>query len=146
LEIPLGNRAARAIWRRTLLQRMQAIEQYRAFVEQVAVDVKIAARNVNSAWDVIKHSREARFAAEEALKNLAHMPVDRENLPEVVQLKLDTQDRLAAAQQGEAQAVSDYNIAISDLEKAKGTILRYNNVLLEEQLPKLPDPDKAGLY
>jgi len=146
IEIPLGNRAARAIWRRTLLQRMQTIEQYRAYVEQVAVDVKIAARNVTSAWSAIEHSRQARFAAEEALRNLKNYPADQASRPEIVQLKLDTQDRLASAQQGEAQAISDYNIAISDLEKAKGTILRYNNVLLEEQLPKLPDPDKAGLY
>ena len=43
LEIPIGNRAARAIWKRALLQRMQSIEQYRALVDQISQDVTTAA-------------------------------------------------------------------------------------------------------
>jgi hypothetical protein len=54
--------------------------------------------------------------------------------PEFVQLELDQQQRLAEAERTEATAVQDYNIALARLEKAKGTILRYNNILMKEDV------------
>jgi outer membrane protein TolC len=134
LQIPLGNRAARAIWRRSLLQRMQAIEQYRSFVEQVAVDVKINARAVDTTWDIIRSSRRSRFAAEDALTRINTRERSGEPLtPEFVQTKLQLQDALAESLQNEAEAIANYNIALAQLEKSKGTLLRYNNVVLQEE-------------
>ena len=52
--------------------------------------------------------------------------------PTFVQLKLDQQAELADAAIRESTAISDYNFAIARLEQAKGTLLRYNNILLEE--------------
>ncbi len=49
-----------------------------------------------------------------------------------MQLKLDRQQELANSQQRENEAVSNYNIAIARLEQVKGTLLRYNNVIMEE--------------
>ena len=134
ITIPLGNRAARAVWRRALLQRMQAIEQYRSEVEQVSVDVKTSARAVKTSWDLIVEDRRARYDAEATIHSIlqrerAHEPLT----PEFVQLKLDRQQALAAALQSEANAVSSYNIALAQLERSKGTLLRYNNVVLQEQ-------------
>jgi outer membrane protein TolC len=138
LQVPLGNRAARSIWRRSLLQRMQAIEQYRSFVEQVAVDVKINARAVDTTWDIIRSSRRSRFAAEDALTRINTRERSGEPLtPEFVQTKLQLQDTLAQSLQSEAEAIANYNIALAQLEKAKGTLLRYNNVVLEEEPLKL---------
>ena len=58
--------------------------------------------------------------------------------PTFVQLKLDTQERLADARHNENQALANYNIALFKLEQAKGTLLRYNNVVMEEdQINKL---------
>jgi outer membrane protein TolC len=133
LQIPLGNRAARAIYRRSILQHMQAIEQYRSFIEQIAVDVKTSARAVVTAWEVIRSSRRSRFAAEDALTRINAREKSGEPLtPEFVQLKLQIQDALAQSQQSEAEAVANYNTALSQLEKSKGTILRYDNVVLQE--------------
>ena len=133
LQIPLGNRAARAIYRRSMLQHMQAIEQYRSFVEQISVDVKTRARAVVTAWESIRSSRRSRFAAEDALTRINAREKSGEPLtPEFVQLKLQIQDALAQSEQNEAEAVANYNIALSQLEKAKGTILRYDNVVLQE--------------
>jgi outer membrane protein len=138
LQIPLGNRAARAIYRRSILQHMQAIEQYRSYIEQIAVDVKTSARAVVTAWEVIRSSRRSRFAAEDALTRINAREKSGEPLtPEFVQLKLQIQDSVAQSQQSEAEAVANYNIALSQLEKSKGTILRYDNVVLQE------DPLKA---
>ncbi len=140
LNIPIGNRAARAIWKRSMLQRLQLIEQYRGLVEQVAVDVKTAARAVSASWDIIVQARRSRYAAEDTLKAIMDRIHANEPLrPEFVQLELDSQTNLAQAQRDEYGAIANYNIAIAQLEKAKGTLLRYNNVLLEEDLPNLEE-------
>jgi len=78
------------------------------------------------------------FAQQDALRAIQQREDNQEPLtPTFVQLKLDTQDRVASAQSNEAEAVSNYNIAIARLEQAKGTLLRYNNVVMaEEQLQK----------
>jgi outer membrane protein len=133
-EIPIGNRAARAVWQRALLQRQQAIDQYHAQVETVALEVKQATREVETTWNEIATSRAARFASESALTALEERERAGEPLtPTFVQLKLDTQERLAQARIVEAQAVSNYNFAIARLERAKGTLLKYDNVVLEEE-------------
>lgn len=133
LEIPIGNREARAVWQRSLLQRAQAIFQYRALIEQVALDVKTAAREVETTWNEIVTNRSARFAADQSLNALQQREDAKEPLtPTFVQLKLDTQERAATARISEAQAISNYNNALAKLERAKGTLLRYNNVVMEE--------------
>ncbi|MGA2440717.1 MAG: TolC family protein [Tepidisphaeraceae bacterium] len=138
LQMPIGNRAARAIYQRSLYQHMQAIEQYRANIETIAVDVKTAARAVQTTWEVSRSSRRSRFAAEDALNRINTREKSGEPLtPEFVQLKLQIQDALAESRQNEAEAISNYNIALSTLEKAKGTILRYDNVVLQEDPLKL---------
>jgi len=132
-EVPIGNRAARAIWRRAQLQRMQAIDQYRALIDQVALDVRTALRQVNTTWEERVGSRNARFAAADALAAVEEREKANEALtPDFVNRKLDLQSQLAQAEQREAQADSDYMIALSDLERAKGSLLRYNNVIMQE--------------
>jgi outer membrane protein TolC len=136
IQVPIGNRAAKAIWERSFLQRGQAIEQYQSYVEQIAADVKVSARAVDTAWEVIRAARASRFAAEDALERINTREKNGEPLtPEFVQLKLQIQDALAQSLHNEADAISGYNIALSQLEKSKGTLLRYNNVILVEKPP-----------
>jgi outer membrane protein TolC len=133
-EIPIGNRAARAIYRRVQLQRLQAITQYKNLIDQVQQEVKTSVREVNTSWDIIVQRRQARFAAADSLLAIQQRAEAGEALtPTFVQLQLDAQERLARAQAEEASAVRDYNVAISRLERAKGTLLRYNNVVMEEE-------------
>lgn len=146
LQVPIGNRAARAIYRRSMLQHMQAVEQYRAYIEQIAVDVKTSARAVVTAWEVIRSSRRSRFYAQDALTRINAREKSGEPLtPEFVQLKLQIQDALAESQQSEAEAVANYNIALSQLELSKGTILRYDNVVLQED-PLKTEVESESLF
>jgi outer membrane protein TolC len=132
-EIPIGNRAALAISRRTRLQRLQSVEQYRNLVSQVSVDVTTALREINTSWNEIVDRRRARLAAEDALNAIGERKRAGEPLtPTFVQLELDTQQQLTNAQAEEAGAISSYNVAISRLERAKGTLLRFNNVVMQE--------------
>jgi len=135
LEIPIGNREALAILRRTELQRMQAIEQYSATISQVSLDVRQAAREVETTYSLIDVQRQSRMAAERALHDvvLRQQRGAEAITPEFVQLRLDLADRLAQAQEQENQAISEYNIALERLERAKGTLLRYNNVVMQEE-------------
>ena len=88
---------------------------------------------VETTWDVIVQRRQARFAAADSLLAIQQRAEAGEALtPTFVQLQLDAQERLARAQAEEAAAISDYNVAISRLERSKGTLLRYNNVVMEE--------------
>ncbi|HEY0008977.1 MAG TPA: TolC family protein [Tepidisphaeraceae bacterium] len=130
----LGNREAKAIYRRAQLQRLQAMDQYRALIDQVTLDVSIAQREVQTSFTSIGQSRAARFAAQRALQAVQDLEVGGEQLsPDFLERKLARQQELAIAERAEAESIAFYNIALSRLESAKGTLLRYNNVLMEEK-------------
>lgn len=134
LEIPLGNREARAILRRAQLQRMQAATEYRRLVDEIAQDVKQSWREVDTDWNEIRANRQARYLQQDALMGIVQrreggLPLT----PEAVQLELQAQEQLAESERQEALAIANYNIALAKLEKSKGTILRYNNILMEQE-------------
>ncbi len=139
LSIPIGNRAARAAYERARLQQEQAILAYRQVIEQVTLDVSQALREVNTSWDELVQYRKGTFAQDDVRMALDQREQGGEALtPTFVQLKLDTQERLADARRSENTALANYNIAIYKLEEAKGTLLRYNNVILaEDELPPI---------
>jgi outer membrane protein TolC len=137
-EYPLGNRAAQAIWQRALLQRMQAIASYVGLVNQITLDVKTAARQVQATWERLSAARQAVLRYRTLLDklntqvNAGSVELTFDFIENVVQ----DQQFLAQAEQQEHLAMNDYNFAIATLEKNKGTILRYDNVVMEqEQLP-----------
>jgi outer membrane protein len=135
LEIPLGNREATAIVRRSELQREQAVLAYRQLQDKVSQEVASASREVTTAFESVRTSRNARMQLEEVLNELNRRQSSGVQAidPNFVQLKLDTQERLGNAQRNEANELANYNIALSSLERAKGTILRYNNIQMEEE-------------
>ena len=53
--------------------------------------------------------------------------------PTELQTELAGQENLAQARRTLLEALIAYNIAIADLERAKGTLLHYNNVVLDEE-------------
>jgi outer membrane protein TolC len=135
-EMPIGNVENRAITRRTRLQKLQAIAKYKDTIEAVSEDVANAMTDVQSTWLQIRSRRNARFLAEKQLKILN----DRINAkavvisPAFIQTRLQAEEQLADSERSEIAAIVAYNKALSDLEKAKGTILTYNNVhMVEEQ-------------
>jgi outer membrane protein TolC len=135
---PLGNRAAESIWQRSLLQRMQAIASYAGLVNQIQLDVKTAARQIDSTWVRLRFARDSRFNFQKVLERLGEQvdSGDQHLTFDFVFNLLQDQQELFQAEQTEHLAMNDYNFAIATLEKNKGTILRYNNVMMEqEELP-----------
>ncbi len=139
-EVPIGNRGPRALYRRSLLQRQQAIEQYRSLVDQISQEVAAAVREVETSWREIVTTREAYDAANDALRAIRQREEANEPLvPTFVQLKLDTQELVGQTARAYTNSIANYNIGISRLERAKGTLLRYNNIVLEQ----IPTPFDA---
>lgn len=134
IEVPLGNRAARAVMRRAQLQHWQAIASYQSLAQQVTSEVTQSIRQVEESYTAFVLARRARFAAEESLKSLEFRRENGEPLtPSFVDLLLRSQERLASLARTETSAVADYNAALAQLERTKGTLLRYNNVLIQEE-------------
>ena len=133
-EMPIGNRAARAVFRRAQLQRLQAIEQYRALLNTINEEVQVGYRDVVTSYEEILQRHTQVLVAADSLEALLER--ERQGVealsPAYIQTKLNAQENLAQAQSSEALAISNYNIAIAHLERSKGTLLRYDNVLMEE--------------
>ena len=134
-QLPIGNRAARAVWQRALLQRLQAIASYGSQVEKVTGDVRAAARSVDFSWRRLTESRNSVLGYEKLLAGLQaqEQSGDQQLTFDFVFNLLQDQEQLAGQRRAEHQAESDYNVAVAQLENAKGTILRYNNVLMEQE-------------
>jgi outer membrane protein TolC len=139
-EIPLGNRSADAIWQRTLLQRQQAIAQYQAIVEGVSLEVLRACRELQTSWEELVAAGDAVRAAGKSLQAIEAREPGEALTFSWIQLKLDRQGALAEARRTEINARVSYNVAISALERAKGTILRYNHVVLQEDVTPFGAP------
>ena len=132
-EIPIGNRAARAIWRRQQLAIQQAITSYKAAQDQIVQEVRQALREVDTTWQETVRTRQSALAARDALEAIEVRERAGEPLtPNFVDLKLSLLEALAAASSSEAAAIANYNISLSALERTKGTLLRYNNIVLQE--------------
>ena len=145
LEIPLGNRAARAIRRRAELQRMQAVTQYQALVKQVTQEVSEAQRQVTITYARLGQLRQARLAARDVVEQLSIAEAaDQALTPDFIDRKLRVLSTLLSARSNEATALSDYQQAIAQYERSKGTLLRYNNIVLQEAGRNLSLPAGRG--
>jgi outer membrane protein TolC len=131
---PIGNRQAKSATRQAQLQRLQAIEQYRNLITQISLDVELNWDAVYSAYEQAVHRYQSRLAAQHQIELLNRQEVSgvAQLTPPFVQVRLQALEDLATAQREEALALANYNIAIEKLQKAKGTLLHYDNVVMEE--------------
>jgi outer membrane protein TolC len=131
IEFPLGNRAAEAASRRRQLERMQAITQMMNVAQTVVLDTKQQLREVLTSFEEIAFRERVRLAAGDELEGIIDLEEIRARSPEFLQLLLDSQSRLASAEQNLTQTIVNYNLAIMRLEQAKGTLLEFNRISLD---------------
>ncbi len=129
-EQPIGNRAAEAAYRQARLTRRGTVMQYKSVVQQVVASVKRALRQARTNLELIDAFRAARRAASDNLRAIEKREETGEQLtPEfLLDLKLQTQERLSNAEIRELQSVIDYNIALVQLHQSLGTLLRHNGI------------------
>lgn len=128
-EIPVGNRAAEAVFRQRSLERQQAVISFRNTVQQIALELKNAIDNLATNYIVIEQQRTGRLASAESLRALV---AENETIAgrtiERLELQLNRQEGLAAAERAEVQAIVDYNISVAELHAAMGTLLERNRI------------------
>lgn len=127
-EWPIGNRGPEAALRQARLRQAQAIAAHRAQIENVVLETQTAIRDLHSAHDQIGPSfRSAKASAEQLL--VTQLRQERRDVASL-QVELDAHELLSTSRQNLLQALADHNIAIVNLERRKGTLLEYNNILL----------------
>jgi outer membrane protein TolC len=129
LAFPIGNRQAHAGVRNAefLLAREQAL--LREQEERVVHDLSNAVAEVDRAYQVLQTVYNRRAAAQERLQALqAAYESDKSPL----NLVLDAQRRLAAAESHYYAALMEYTAAIKNMHYEQGSLLTYNGVHLSE--------------
>jgi outer membrane protein TolC len=128
VEVPLGNRWAKNEFAKRKIEKNKAALLLEGLKQRIEVEVREAARGVNTCLKRIEATRQARLLAEQRLKT------EEERL----QLGLTTtvellrfQEGLAQAEAREATAIIDYHKAWINLTRVTGTTLEKNRVEIE---------------
>jgi outer membrane protein len=137
-EVPIGNRAARAVLRQARLTYAQAAVAVRQLIEDICTEVNVAIRRIQSEYDQLEPRATSSIAARDFLNAIRAR--EQAKTPEQINTELGAQQSLASERAGLLQSLVDYNRAIINLERVKGTLLKYDNVVLEEQF------DQGAVY
>jgi outer membrane protein TolC len=127
-EIPIGNRRARAALKAAELTYSQAIAGLKQAYEQVMLDVNIAVREVQVTYDQIEPNFQSAEASADQVESI-QLRAENQNFL-TLNNELNARQALAQARADLLGSMIDYGIALIDLERAKGTLLRYNNINL----------------
>lgn len=130
-ELPIGNRAAEANLRAARSTEMQSIVRYKQAADLIVQEVNNAIRALNFGYENIPTQLRAVEASNESLR--AFQARTEKIDPTYLETELSRIQNLSSTRAELARVVSDYNTAIVALEKAKGTLLRYNNIRVDDE-------------
>jgi outer membrane protein TolC len=139
LEWPLGNRVARAEYRRRRIEYEQTLLQADRLTDEVLEEVSVAVRAVERGREEVESTLEARQAAQAVLSGeetrLELQPMDRRTNEEL----LRAQSQVAQTEQDHLLALLNFNLALTELGRARGTLLA------EQRIDVVwPDGDRPG--
>ena len=136
LDVPFGFREPHALVQRARLQLAQRVAFLRDQEQRLAYNLERTYRELIQFREEIKTQRARRVAAAEQLR--LEFQLFEVGAPEVtIDVLLDAQRNFAEALREEHFAICNYNKALADFERQKGTILDYDNVVIAEgPLPK----------
>ncbi len=123
---PIGNRGPRAALRQSRLQHAQALARLKLAIESVIFDVNVRVRDLFSSYAQISPNAatvESQTAEVQAIVDRA----ERRD-PNTLNLELYARSSLAGAKRDLLNSIVQYNLSIIELERAKGTLLTYDNV------------------
>lgn len=128
--VPLGFRDGRASVRQQELQLARDQANIRQGVHAAVHQVAATVRTIDSAYEQYLAFRETRAAAYENLElQLQEFRIGRVIFLNVLQALNDWGNAVSS----EAQALTDYNIALATLERQTGTILETHGVVFVEE-------------
>lgn len=125
-----GERGERAGIRVASLQQSQAVLRYKQAIDSVITDCRVAMRNIETNFEQLDPSYQGVIAASENLRSLQERQENKS--PPQLDTILNAQTQLAQSRRALLQSAVNYNIALVDVERAKGTLLEYNNIVISE--------------
>ena len=133
LDYPLGNNQAEARNMRRRLEVRQLISQMRTTLETVLLEVRVAVREVQTAYRDLSAKHESMNASRADLDNIqkrrdSMMLGSETSAINYIEFIIDSQQRRASAEENFLQAVATYNIALISLERVKGNLLVYESI------------------
>jgi outer membrane protein TolC len=128
LDIPLGNRAARARYKSAKASQEEALLEYKRLEQQIMVQIDDSVKLIRSSFERVEATRAARAFAQEAL---AAEQKKLENGKSTSFLVLQAQRDLTQRRSEEIRALADYNNGLAQLAWREGTTLERHNVLLK---------------
>jgi outer membrane protein TolC len=135
LSVPISNRSAIANYTRAEVDLEQARTSLQQVEQNVRLDVRNSVRNVET---TLKRVKAAQTNVRLQREKLAAEQKKFENGMSTSFQVLSFQNDLSSAETRQNLATSDYNKALADLERSKGTILAYFGILLKDT------PDKPS--
>lgn len=143
-DMPLHNRVARARFQRRQLELRQMTSDFQATVEVLKAEVEIAVREVHTSYRETQSKYVAMRAADTEVSYLFErwrlLPGDDRSASFLLEDLLDAQNRLAAEEFGFAEAQFAYTVALAELNRVTGTLLKREQItprLIEEDgLPR----------
>ncbi len=128
---PIGNRGPEAAYRRARLEESQAIVALNQITDRVVQEVNTAVRELIVRYINIVPQLDSVHAAN---RNLRALQARAQSIdPPFLETELNAVDQLNNTRSVLLQILTDYNVAIVQLENAKGTLLEYNNVRLADE-------------
>jgi outer membrane protein TolC len=125
-----GERAARAAHRRARLQESQAVVQLNQVTDAVVEEVNLNVRQLMVRYEQLPP---ALTSVEAAVRNLRSLQARTQRIdPNYLETELSAVEQLSNSRRTLLQVVTDYNTGVVQLEKAKGTLLDYNNVVVTD--------------
>ena len=141
MEIPLGNRAARAAMRRREIEFRQLQSQFRATVDVLQLEVEVVVREVETAHLEIKAKHQSMVAAQHEVEYLMSrwtiLSGEDRSASLLLEDLLAAQERLANEELGFLSAQITYNQALTDLKQVTGSLLQLEQV----DVTTSPGPD-----
>jgi outer membrane protein TolC len=127
IRYPLGNQAAKSRFTRARLEVAQAKTVLERAEQRILVEVREAVRNVETNIKRVSVTRGARELAQKKLEaEEKKLAVGLSSVREVLRF----QDDLSTEQSREIRALTDYNISLANLDRAKGTTLERLNIVV----------------
>ncbi len=132
-EVPLGNRAASARLERRKLELRQLQNQLQTTVQTLTLEVDVAVREIETAYREMGARRAAMQAIDQDVQHLDRrwraLPGDDRSSSLFLDNLLLAQDRLAAAEASFLKSQMTYNLALTNVKRAMGTLLQGEGVV-----------------